>query len=133
MISIRLKSWQICPLCGGRKSFYGNVCRRCNHTPGLRHGHNTREAKSPTYQSWAGMKSRCLNPHDDNFHNYGGRGISICKRWLKFENFLADMGKRPVGRTLDRFPDKNGNYERRNCRWATWKEQMNNTRRNKAK
>lgn len=62
-----------------------------------------------------------------NYDSYGGRGIKVCKRWLKFENFLADMGERPAGLTLDR-RNPNGNYHKRNCRWATKKIQLFNRR-----
>lgn len=86
--------------------------------------------RTPTYNSWHKMKQRCLNPKNDEYSNYGGRGITVCERWLDFENFLADMGPRPTGTSIDRFPDKNGNYEPGNCRWATAKEQNNNMRKN---
>lgn len=82
---------------------------------------------SRTYASWSAMKLRCLNRQYGRFADYGGRGITICDRWMKFENFLADMGERPEGATLDRI-DNEGNYEPGNCRWATVAEQNRNQR-----
>lgn len=73
------------------------------------------------------MLSRCRNPKCDRWKYYGGRGIQVCRRWLKFENFLGDMGARPVGKTLDRI-DVNGDYTSSNCRWATAAEQRANRR-----
>jgi hypothetical protein len=73
------------------------------------------------------MKTRCLNPKNDKWHRYGGRGITVCDRWLSFDNFLADMGERPKGKTIDRI-DNDGNYEKENCKWSTPKEQLQNRR-----
>ena len=88
--------------------------------------------KTTEYIIWQGMKRRCLNSKEQNYHNYGGRGVAVCKRWLNsYENFLADMGRRPSGNhSLDR-KDNNGNYNKNNCRWATKIMQCNNTRTNR--
>lgn len=80
-----------------------------------------------TYSRWLHMKDRCNNPSAINYENYGGRGISVCERWLSFENFYSDMGDPPPNTSLDRI-DTNGNYELGNCRWADAKTQADNKR-----
>lgn len=73
------------------------------------------------------MRRRCLNPKHPKFHHYGGRGIRVCERWNTFANFLADMGEKPAGMSIDRI-NNDGDYEPSNCCWATQKEQMRNRR-----
>lgn len=75
------------------------------------------------------MKQRCLNKNREGYKKWGGRGITVCKRWMKFENFYKDMGERPEGMTIDRIDNSKG-YHKSNCKWATPKEQSNNTRKN---
>lgn len=87
------------------------------------------EGRTPTKITWTGMKQRCSNPKSPDYYRYGGRGITFDERWREYKNFLADMGERPKGMTLDRI-DVNGNYTKRNCRWADAKTQCNNTRAN---
>jgi len=89
------------------------------------HGHASDRARSPTYRTWQSMLTRCFNPNADNFDDYGGRGITVCERWLSFEAFLADMGERPGGTTINRLDNLRG-YEPGNCQWATPVEQQNN-------
>lgn len=83
------------------------------------------------YAAWTGMVQRCANPDNKRFPLYGGRGITVCARWrASFENFLADMGRKPSAKhSLDRI-NVNGHYEPSNCRWATWAEQHRNKRNN---
>lgn len=90
------------------------------------HGHSM----SPTYQAWSSMIGRCENPNNNRFRSYGGRGITVCPQWrADFAAFLADMGEKPAGLSLDRI-DVNGPYAPGNVRWATDLEQMNNMRTN---
>lgn len=82
---------------------------------------------TPTWQSWRCMLDRCRRSSATGFHNYGGRGIKVCKRWERFENFLEDMGIRPVNKTLERSKNDK-DYSKENCIWATSKEQSRNKR-----
>lgn len=88
--------------------------------------------QSRAWSSWKAMKARCLNSRHESFPLYGGRGISVCDRWVvSFQSFLDDMGEPPTSRhSIDRI-DNDGNYEPGNCRWATTKQQCRNFRRNK--
>lgn len=91
------------------------------------HGHTKGRSTSPEFNSWLAMRQRCSDPKHEKFPTYGGAGVKVCDRWAaSFEDFLTDMGPRPEGTTLDRYPNAKGNYEPGNCRWATYKEQAQN-------
>lgn len=85
------------------------------------------ETDTPTYKSWRSMKMRCLVPKATSYQYYGAKGVTICKEWLVYQNFLNDMGERPKGKTLDRI-NTFGNYEPSNCKWSTVEEQNRNKR-----
>ena len=105
--------------CGNRKK----QCRGWNGQSFVRrHGFS----RTGVYKSWNAMMQRCLNPKNHAYSRYGGSGITVCKRWLKIENFIADMGQRPAGKTLERIDNDRG-YSPKNCIWTTQEDQMNNT------
>lgn len=94
---------------------------------GFKHGHRLRNYESPTHKTWRSMKNRCLNENSPDYPRYGKSGVTVCERWINFQNFLTDMGIRPENRSLDRI-NPFGNYEPGNCRWATALEQGRNRR-----
>jgi len=127
--------------CGTEKEIVGVNLRKGNTTScgcfqreciskvikeNFKHG----KARSVEYSAWNAMHKRCTRDNHPSFEHYGGRGIKVCDRWLDFECFLEDMGKRPEGLSLDRV-NNNGNYEPSNCRWTTRKEQANNRSNNR--
>lgn len=92
----------------------------------LKHGRARIGQNDSTYTCWANMIQRCTNPNSAHFDRYGGRGITVCKRWRhSFSNFLSDMGPKPIGLSIDRI-DNDGNYKPSNCRWATKAQQSSN-------
>lgn len=133
--------WNCLCDCGNQKvvdeySLKNGVTRSCGcfateskRSRFITHGHSKKGSTSTTYNSWAGMIQRTTNPKYRYYYNYGGRGISVCDRWKNsFESFLKDMGECPPNKSLDRYPNNDGNYEPGNCRWATRKEQSDNRR-----
>lgn len=101
-------------------------CIRCKH------GYHPRGKPSSVYSTWGAMIQRCTNKKNKWFKYYGLRGITVCKRWLKFKNFLKDMGERPNGLTLER-KNNNKGYKPSNCCWATRSQQAKNQRRGRRK
>lgn len=124
--------WQCRCECGQEIAVNGSSLRRgSTRSCGCGRVKHGLANKAPEYHVWEGIKQRCLNPNRRGYEYWGGRGISVCERWLEFENFYADMGPRPgPGYSIDR-SDNDGNYEPGNCRWATASEQQRNTRRSR--
>ena len=128
-----LKTYRSGNLRSGHTISCGCLSAERSSTGNVRHGHSRRGVPpSPTYNSWTGMMQRCYSQNATSYHRYGARGIKVCEAWQTFANFLADMGERPEGKTLDR-KDNNGNYEPSNCQWSTPKEQAANRRKRKTK
>lgn len=137
----KLKQWLCVCDCGNEKVVAGSdlisgntkSCGCLNieriRERSLKHGHTKQYKLSPEYQSWRSMIKRCTQIKNVAYHNYGGRGIKVCDRWIeRFENFFEDMGKKPSpNQSLDRI-DVNGNYEPGNCKWSTGFEQSRNQR-----
>lgn len=128
-----LKKVRLSHLRSGKTLSCGCLRRDNSRLLGLantRHGHSCPANRSHTYRSWESMRGRCKNLRDSSFDDYGGRGIQVCKRWDKFEHFLADMGERPRGTTLDR-KQTDGDYKPSNCCWSVAKIQQRNKRTNR--
>lgn len=114
----------------GKTSSCGCLQKERTSSANTAHGHLRTGVPTPTYRTWRSMLDRCENPKNVVYAKYGARGVKVCARWHAFENFLADMGERPFGKTLDRYPCNEGGYEPGNCRWATKTEQSHNYRNN---
>lgn len=113
----------------GKSKSCGCLCRDLVAVRAFKHGLCSRKYRHPLYMRWAQMIQRCTNSNSSEYYLYGAKGVKVCERWRNsFTDFLTDMGERPTGTTLDRWPDPNGDYKPGNVRWATTEEQQNNKR-----
>lgn len=127
--------WRVTLPCGCEKDLLTSLsrnmkyeCSNCQVFSAKRctHGHSKRTGSSPTYGTWLSMKRRCYKETNNRYQYYGGKGITVCESWVtSFNNFLADMGERPEGCTLDRIDNTKG-YCKENCVWSTKEKQANN-------
>lgn len=137
--SVNASAWWKCLCACGKEVEIEGYAMRSGHTQSCgclhseqlarrnsSHKQATRKKRHPLYSIWKAMKKRCYNSHGEHWKSYGGKGVTVCERWKhSFPNFLADMGERPDGFSLDRI-DNGGDYTPDNCRWATWTQQANN-------
>ena len=143
------RTWHVICECGNEKVVRGShltqgkivscgcYCKEKTSLSNFRHGHSQSFGDSPSYRAWAGMNTRCYNRKDKGYRDYGGRGITVCKRWRRgtphaFENFLQDVGHRPcAGFSIERVFNDRG-YSPGNCTWADRKTQAANRRSNRS-
>jgi len=127
-----LRCMRLCVIVGSSVKRGIRMCDHCGNRASRKHGHATNGEHSPSYASWVSMRNRCERPSDRSYRFYGAKGIKVCERWNKFENFLTDMGVRPEGTTLGRLNDE-GDYEPGNAFWQTAEEQAETQNRKAAR